>query len=150
MRWLLAIFTTLLSLNTSAQIKVADVGDGWKNKVDSALELIKTYDPQKYTILTTYCDHVGYWNGSFSTTEGSSTIMISTREMRAGNVNNIAAILVHESLHLYYLKTNAKLDEYVEEVNCYTYELDFLLHIPNVEYWLVDHAKKQIKKYTKL
>ena len=30
-----------------AQIKVADVGDGWKNKVDSAILIIKKYDQEK-------------------------------------------------------------------------------------------------------
>lgn len=150
MKWLLAILTLFLSLNTSAQIRVDDVGDGWKSRVDSALELIKVYDPQKYNILTTYCDHIGYWNGNFSTTEGPSMILISTREMKAGNINNIAAVLVHESLHLYYLTSVVKIDEHAEEANCYAYELDFLYHIPDVEYWLIDHAKKQIKSYTKL
>jgi hypothetical protein len=148
MRWLLVLLTTLVSISLSAQPRVDDVGDGWKAKVDSAMNIIKVYDPQRYTTLINNCDQIHYWNGNFSTTEGFS-IMISTREMRAGNLNNIAAILVHESLHLLFKKQNCQLDPNNEEVSCYAYELDFLSHIPNVEPWLIDHAKTQIKIYSK-
>ncbi len=148
MRWLFVVLTCLISVNLSAQIKVDDVGDGWKAKVDSALSIIQQYDIQRYNLLVQNCNQVQYWNGNFSTTEGFS-IMISTREMRAGNINNIAAILVHESLHLYFKKGNCSLSPNDEEASCYAYELDFLNHIPNVEPWLIQHAKNQIKFYCK-
>ena len=66
----------------------------------------------------------------------------------AGNINDLAATLVHESLHLFILKNKLKMPENYEEVVCYTYELEMLLKIPNVEPWLVNHATKQIEFYS--
>ena len=132
----------------SAQIKIDDVGDGWKNKVEQAIEVVKQYDSEKYTLLTENCNHISYSLLPFSTTESKNTILISQKEILKGNVNDIAAILVHESLHLYFLKNNIILPENEEEILCYTYELELLFKIPDVEPWLIDHAKKQIEFYT--
>jgi hypothetical protein len=141
----LSIFFPLL---LSAQIKIDDVGDGWKNKVEQAIEIVKQYDSEKYTLLTENCNHISYSLLPFSTTESKNTILISQKEILKGNVNDIAAILVHESLHLYFLKNNIILPENEEEILCYTYELELLFKIPDVEPWLIDHAKKQIEFYT--
>jgi hypothetical protein len=67
----------------------------------------------------------------------------------AGNINDIAAILVHESLHLYILQTKMLMPEADEELLCYAYELEFLLQIPGVEQWLLDHARKQIAYFSR-
>jgi hypothetical protein len=141
----LSIFFPLI---LSAQIKIDDVGDGWKNKVEQAIEVVKQYDSEKYTLLTENCNHISYSLLPFSTTESKNTILISQKEILKGNVNDIAAILVHESLHLYFLKNNIILPENEEEILCYTYELELLFKIPDVEPWLIDHAKKQIEFYT--
>ena len=66
------------------------------------------------------------------------------------SINNIAAIIVHESKHLFLLKINTRLTPSDEELLCYRYELDFLGKIPNVEVWLIDNAKKRIKYYSGL
>ena len=92
------------------QIKIADVGDGWKGKVVQALDTIKKYDMQKYYLIMENCSNVAYWNGGFSTTEGDSTITIPTREMNNGNIYNISAILVHETIHLYFKGTKFNLN----------------------------------------
>lgn len=145
------LIAVLLCANFSAfgQIKVPDVGDGWKSKVNEAIELIRKIDTAKYNILIKTCDDIEYWNGSFSTTDTRS-IIIPTSELRYGNINNIAAILIHESMHLY-TKQNGFCFESPndEEWYCYIYELDFLLQIPNVEDWLIENARKQIIKYSK-
>jgi len=133
----------------SAQIKIDDVGDGWKNKVEQAIEVVKQYDPEKYILLLENCEHISYSLLPFSTTENGTTILIAQKEIIAGNINDLAATLVHESLHLYFWRNHMILPENEEEILCYTYELELLFKIPDVEPWLIGHAKKQIELYTK-
>jgi len=90
------------------------------------------------------CDHVTFWNGNFSTTENSHTIMISQSDILRGSVNNVAAVLVHESRHLYFRKHGIKMKEIDEETLAYMFELDFLKQIPGVEQYLIDNAKRRI------
>jgi hypothetical protein len=143
------LFCIFISTLSYGQLKVTDVGDGWKNKVDSALMIVKEYDLEKYNVILETCNVIGYWNESFSTTEGDSVILISTKDMNYGNVYNIAAILVHESMHLYIKQLYIKLPVNKEEVLCYTYELNFLNRVPNVEPWLINNATNKIKYYSK-
>lgn len=145
----MTVILTILACTSYGQIKVADVGDGWKHKVDSAISIIQLYDLEKYNTLLETCKNIGYWNETFSTTEGDSMITIATADVRSNNIYNIAAILVHESMHLYIKQMYIKLDPNKEEVLCYTYELNFLLKIPNVDPWLIANAKKQIEYYKK-
>lgn len=143
---LLFLFTSIYSFG---QLTVTDVGDGWKNKVDSALRIIQTYDIEKYNVILETCTLIGYWNESFSTTEGDSVILISTKDMNNESINNIAAILVHESMHLYIKQLYAKVSPNREETICYVYELNFLYRVPNVEPWLIENANNKIKYYSK-
>jgi hypothetical protein len=39
--------------------------------------------------------------------------------------------------------------EHQEEFRCYVYEMQFLLLLPNVEPWLLEHAQNQIEFYSK-
>lgn len=137
------MFTSLFG-----QIKITDVGDGWKGKVEQALDTIKKYDTEKYKLVTESCMVIGYWNESFSTTEGDTTILISTKDMNFNNIYNIAAILVHESMHLYIKQLYIKIPPNKEEVITYKYELDFLKKIPNVDQWLIGNCIKQITYYS--
>ncbi len=68
--------------------------------------------------------------------------------MNNTSINNIAAILVHESLHLFIKQMYTKLNPNKEETMCYAYELNFLQKIPNVEKWLIDNATTKIKYYS--
>lgn len=138
------IFTPLFG-----QIKITDVGDGWKGKVEQALDTIQKYDIEKYYLIMETCKVVAFWNGGFSTIESDSIITIPAKEMNNGNIYNIAAILVHESLHLYFLTTNFKLNPNVEEVVAYQYELEFLNKVPCVDEWLIRNAQNKIKYYSK-
>jgi len=137
----LLLFIPLLSFG---QVKVDDVGDGWKAKVDSAIQLIKVTDTKKYNVLTQNCASVKFWIGKFSTTEDSS-ILISSFEATHGSVNDIAACLVHESLHLHIKNRKVYMTAKDEEEFCYAYELDFLRKVPGCEQWLLDHALEHSK-----
>lgn len=150
MRLYLLLLLTILFNPIYSQIKADDVGDGWKLRVDSALTLIKEIDYEKYVLIEEVCNHISYWNGGFSTIEDSTTILITQKDMLYGSINNIAAILVHESKHLFFLKNKIKLPPHDEELRCYKYELDFLVKIPNVEPWLILNAKDKIRLYSDL
>ena len=139
---------SLIPFLTFGQIRIDDVGDGWKNKVEQALQVVQQTDCEKYEMIVSTCTHISYSTANFATTESGNTILIPRREIMAGNINDIAAILVHESLHLYILQTKMLMPEADEELLCYAYELEFLLQIPGVEQWLLDHARKQIAYFS--
>jgi hypothetical protein len=130
-----------------SQVHIADVGDGWKSKVQQALDTIQKYDTVKYNNLITKCNNIGYWNNKFATTEPPHTILIPTSEMNFGNIYNICAILIHESYHL--LLYGKNMDPNQEECWAYSYELDFLMKVPCVDEWLIQNAQNKIKYYSK-
>jgi hypothetical protein len=144
MKYLIVILLLLSNYIVIGQVKIDDVGDGWVNKVNQALVLIKHIDSNKYYSLIEVCDHITFWNGNFSTTEDSHTIMISQADILRGSINNVAAVLVHESRHLYFRKHGIKMKEIDEETLAYMFELDFLKQIPGVEQYLIDNAKRRI------
>ena len=130
-----------------SQINIADVGDGWKGKVQQALDTIQKYDTVRYNNIITKCNNIGYWNNTFATTEPPNTILIPTSEMNFGNIYNICAILIHESYHL--LLYGRNMDPNQEEYWAYSYELDFLMKVPNVDEWLIQNAQNKINYYSK-
>lgn len=144
MKSILVIILLLFNYNVVGQIKIDNVGDGWVEKVNDAISLIKKVDSEKYDKLLEVCNHITFWNGKFSTTEDNHTIMISQTDIMNGSVNNVAAVLVHESRHLYFKKLGIKMNEIDEETMAYIYELDFLIKIPGVEKYLIDNAKRRI------
>ena len=111
---LLIICLSFIPFFSFTQIKIDDVGDGWKGKVEQAIEIVKQYDSEKYTLLMENCKHISYSLLAFSTTENGNTILISQKEILKGNINDIAAILVHESLHLYLLQNQIKMAERIQ------------------------------------
>lgn len=151
MRTVLLILVTLPLLIFS-QIKISKVGDEWDKKIDSALTVVKTTDPQKYELLVNVCGEVSFWLSNFSscelTREGIGRIYVSVNDVKLNSINNLASILVHESLHLYFRKQNIILSEHQEENYCYLYEWNFLSKIPKVETWLLKHTSNQIKQTT--
>ena len=148
MKQLLVCLISCIPFLAFSQIRIDDIGDGWKAKVEQALTVIQQTDCEKYDLLMSTCKHVSYSTATFATTESGTTILIPRREIVVGNINDIAAILVHESLHLYMLQNKLIMPEADEEVLCYAYELEFLLQIPGVETWLLDHARKQIAYFS--
>lgn len=138
---ILLIFT----LPIYSQIKIDDVGDGWKGKVESALNLIEKTDQRAYNDVIKYCNHISFWIGNHSTTQYPNSIIISTKDIRINSINNLACLIVHESQHL---KINAKsmvLTEYEEELYCYRYEYEFAEKIIDIEDWLIQHIINNIK-----
>lgn len=140
----IALFLPSLSFG---QIKVEDVGEGWKPLVDSAITLIMDNDMDKYNILINHCKSVEFIISDRSTTKTPDVIAISTGDLKLRSVNNIAAILVHESYHLYLFSIGVKMSEREEELSAYMYEYGFLCNLPNVEDWLFFNNINMIIRY---
>ena len=146
MKWLVLIIFYIPIFGYS-QIKIDDVGDNWRLRVDSALQIVKKYDTTNYNVILKYCKNVSFWNGGYSTVEDSQTIVITRKDIKGSCLNNISAILVHESTHLKIMKQKITYTLNEEEIFCYYTELEFLRRIPNVEDWLITNTKKMIQYY---
>jgi len=136
-----------------AQIKVDKAGDGWDQKIDSALQLIKKTDIEKYQLLDSVCERVEFWSSGFSSNEGSygnkGTILVAIKDVQLNSINNLAVVLVHESLHLHVLQKGYIIIPEQEEAWCYRYELDFIDKLDNPEPWLKQHAITQLTNIQK-
>jgi hypothetical protein len=139
----------LFPLYSYSQIKIDKAGDGWDMKIDSALSLIKTVDLQKYELLDSVCQEISFWVSDFSSNElskeGIGRIYVATGDVKLGSINNLAVVLVHESLHLLFLRKGLDLHPVLEENLCYRYELEFIKKLPNVEPLLELHTLRQIQ-----
>jgi hypothetical protein len=153
MQLLLSIILFLFPSISFSQIKVDKAGDGWDKKIDSALVLIKKTDIEKYQLLDSVCDRVEFWASGFSSNEGSygnkGTILVAVKDVQLNSINNLAVVLVHESLHLHVLQKGYVIIPEQEEAWCYRYELDFINKLPNPEPWLKQHAITQLTNIQK-
>ena len=153
MQLLLSIILFLLPSISFSQIKVDKAGDGWQLKIDSALILIKKVDIEKYQLIDSVCEKVDFWISGFSSNEGSygkkGTILVSVKDVKLNSINNLAVVLVHESLHLHVLQKGYIIIPEQEEAWCYRYELDFISKLPNPEPWLKQHAITQLTNIQK-
>lgn len=137
-----------LTFNLFSQILIDDVGDGWKSKVDSALQLIKKTSPEHYNEVISNCTYITYWIGDFSTTVDSSTILLSVKEFKLNSITNLSCVIVHEAHHLYIKKMNFEMSPSVEESNCYKWEWLYVNKLENCEVWIKNHIIKCIKIYS--
>ena len=152
MKSLLLILLTLPSLLLS-QIVIDKAGDGWDSKIDSALQIIKKTDIEKYQLLDSVCGKVEFWSSGFSSNEGKygekGIILVAVKDVKLNSINNLAVVLVHESLHLHVLQKGYIIIPEQEEAWCYRYELDFINKLPNPESWLKQHAITQLTNIQK-
>jgi hypothetical protein len=143
MRILLFILA-LLPIIAQGQITIDKAGDGWDLKIDSAITLIKQTDTNYYKLLINHCDHIEIWNERFSSNEPyknkRGVILVSVADIKLNSINNLAAILVHESMHLKFRTFGYEVNPTDEELFCYKYELAFLKKLPNLEPWLIKHT----------
>ena len=138
-----------LAVPCFAQIKIDKAGDGWDLKVDSAIQLIKKVDIDKYKMLDTNCTQISFMISPYSSCQledSKGHIYIAVSDIKLNSINNIAVVLVHESLHLYIAKKGIELIPAKEETFCYMYELNFIEKLTNPEPWLIEHALNNINK----
>jgi len=152
MKSLLLILLLLPNLLLS-QIVIDKAGDGWDLKIDSALQLIKKTDIKKYQLLDSVCGKVEFWSSGFSSNEGKygnkGVILVAVKDVKLNSINNLAVVLVHESLHLHVLQKGYIIIPEQEEAWCYRYELDFIDKLSNPEPWLKQHAITQLTNIQK-
>ena len=150
---LLFILTSLITSFSSSQIRIDKSGDGWDRKIDSALMLIKQTDIEKYQLIDSVCSRVEFWSSGFSSNEGSygnkGTILVAVKDVQLNSINNLAVVLVHESLHLHVLQKGYIIIPEQEEAWCYRYELGFIDKLKNPEPWLKQHAIRQLTNIQK-
>jgi len=148
MQLLLSIILFLFPSISFSQIKVDKAGDGWDQKIDSALALIQKTDIEKYQLIDSVCNKVEFWSSGFSSNDGSygnkGTILVAVKDVKLNSINNLAVVLVHESLHLHVLQKGYIIAPEQEEAWCYRYELTFIDKLNNPEPWLKQHAITQL------
>ena len=92
-------------------------------------------------------DEIEFWNEAYSSnakTSKKGVVVISSKDIALNSINNLAAVIVHESYHLFL--TGVLLSENEEEYQCYSYELKFLKMLSYVEPDLLAFTTEQIKK----
>lgn len=150
MRFLFIFLLLSIPIFSKAQIVIDSDNESYKRTISKALEKIALIDSIYYRRILDVCDTVLVRNSNFSTCgydlAGGGKIIISSKDLEIPLLDNICAVLIHESLHLRIdiLGMNMNTDD--EEIVCYSYELLFLLKIPNVDPGLIEHAKAQIRK----
>lgn len=152
MRGLLVSLFLILSIPCSSQIKVLKAGDGWDLKVDSALTLIAQTDVNTYIRVIDVVDVIDFWISPYSSnnvSQDGNVIYIATGDIKINSTQNLACVIVHESLHLYYRLHPVEQSEEEEELKCYIYELSFIQKLPTPEPWLLANAIEQIHKLSK-
>jgi hypothetical protein len=141
------ILCLLLSNTVYSQITLPVTASQYVKTIDSAITLVKKIDINVYNRLDSMVDSIDMWLGAFSSCN-DKTIYISREDVLLG-VQNVAAVLVHESQHLWIWNKGIEVDKPVEEIMCYKYELAFLNKIPNCETYLKKHAIKSILEFSK-
>jgi hypothetical protein len=143
--WVLLVFLVPVSL--LSQINIHKAGDGWDSIVKSALNLIQKTSPEHSNMIVSQIDEIEFWNEAYSSnakTNKKGVVVISSKDIALNSINNLAAVIVHESYHLFL--TGVLLPENEEEYQCYSYELKFLKMLPYVEPDLMAFTTGQIKK----
>lgn len=146
MRFLIVLLITLLSQNLYSQaLNKRDLA-----RIDSAKNLILNLGSPFSENLQIHVGAITTWGGNYSTCYAdvgkSGTIYLTEKEVKFGNVTNLAAAIVHESFHLRFQFYGEYPD--TEELLCYEYELLFLEKLPQADNWLIEHCKKMIEFYS--
>jgi hypothetical protein len=131
-----------------SQINVHKAGDGWDSIVKQAILLISKTSPTHYKMLIDHVDVIEFWNENYSSNnivDGKGVIVVSINDIKLGSLNNIAAVLIHETYHLHMMSLPYIVSGREEEYQAYSFELKFLKLLPNVEPDLIEFTKEQVK-----
>ena len=145
MRFILIILCFFTFNNVYSQIILPVTASQYTKIIDSAITLIKITDTAVYNRLDSMVDVIDMWLSAFSSCD-TKVIYISRNDVLLG-VQNVAAVLVHESQHLWIWDSKINLSKPDEEIMCYKYELAFLDKIPNCEKYLKKHAINAIIEF---
>jgi hypothetical protein len=144
----LVLLLCLLPQVLCSQINIHKAGDGWDSIVKQAILLINKTSPTHYKMLVEHVDVIEFWNEDYSSNnivDGKGVIVVSSKDIKLNSLNNIAAVLVHETYHLHLMAMPYILSGHEEEYQAYSFELKFLKLLQNVEPDLLAYTKKQVK-----
>lgn len=137
----------IVSTIANSQIVVDQAGNNWRGLIDSALTIIKTNSPYYYSVIKDNCNHITFFNATYSSTSGKlgemGTIYISKLDIDLG-IQNVMAAIVHESFHCMVMHYCLNINPFYEEYCAYRHEWQFLNSLPNPDPRLIKHAETQM------
>jgi hypothetical protein len=109
------------------------------DKVNSAISLVEKTDSAMYNILLDNCNKIDFWDSDSIASFSNGAILIPMKELERRSIEDLSAILIKESMRLFFLNSMVDMDDNLEDVVCYTYELDFRKKLK--EYRYLDNKK---------
>lgn len=131
MRNAITLALLFLSINASSQIIIADEDEILRSRVDSALSIIQTSDISRYSFLLENCDKIDFSDYATPISLSNGVMLIPVEMINESSVNEIAGIIVNQSMHLFFINYVIEMDKHLEDITCSAYEIDFLLKIMN-------------------
>ena len=129
MRNVITLALLFLTINASTQIIIADEDEILRSRVDSALSIIETSDPSRYSLLLENCDKIDFSDYATPISLSNGVVIIPVEMINESTVNEIAGIIVNQSMHLFFINYVIEMDKHLEDITCSAYEIDFLLKI---------------------
>lgn len=127
-----AIFTIallILAINASSQITVSGEDEILRSRVDSALSIIEASDTSRYNFLLENCDKIDFSGYASPVCLSNGAMIIPIEMINRSSVNEIAGIIVNQSMHLFFINYMIEMDKLLEDITCSAYEIDFLLRL---------------------
>jgi hypothetical protein len=150
MRFFILSISLIIWLDLTSQIKIDQAGDNWSLKIDSALMLIKESSLDHHILVLENCKQISFFNSRYSSNSGKykekGTIFISSGDIEFG-IQNLAMVIVHESLHLMYTRKAIIISPEEEELSCYYFELQLLNKFKNPDPFLRSHCLSMIDRF---
>lgn len=137
----------LFFLSSNAQIEISEFDPLWKSRTDSALSIIKECDSSRYHFLQDNCTMIHFWIFDFSSIVENGTILIPQVDVKYESVSTLASVIVKESMRLNILNNLINMNEGEEEMLCLTYQLDFLLRVPEAEPEVIEDIRERLSNY---
>jgi hypothetical protein len=123
-----------ISLNAGSQIVISGTNGKLGDKVNSAISLVEKTDSSMYNMLLDNCNKIDFWDSDSIASFSNGAILIPIKDLEQGSIEDISAILIKESMRLFFLNSMVDMDDNLEDVVCYTYELDFRRKLKESQY----------------
>lgn len=123
-----------ISLNAGSQIVISGINGRLEDKVNSAISLVEKTDSSMYNMLLDNCNKIDFWDSDSIASLSNGAILIPVKDLEQGSIEDISAILIKESMRLFFLNSMVDMDDNLEDVVCYAYELDFRRKLKESQY----------------
>ena len=123
-----------ISLNAGSQIVISGANGKLGDKVNSAISLVEKTDSAMYNMLLDNCNKIDFWDSDSIASFSNGAILIPVKELEQRSIEDLSAILIKESMRLLFLNSMVDMDDNLENVVCYAYELDFRRKLKESQY----------------